>query len=106
MMGKPSIEDFGNGPKEKASMSNLGRLSEAEPSKTGSSWMETRTNRPMSNDTDPFPEDDHPTGSAALRGEDVSPPRPQGFGNFATPHRPDHRDDSGLSAFGMTTADT
>ncbi|KAH7562869.1 hypothetical protein BM1_02389 [Bipolaris maydis] len=103
LMGKPSVEDFGNGPKDKASTNNLGKLSEAEPSKTDASWMEARTSRPMSSDTDPFPDHDHPTGSAALRGEDVSPPRPQGFGNFATPHRPDHRDDSGLSAFGMTT---
>jgi PERQ amino acid-rich with GYF domain-containing protein len=108
LMGKTSIEDFDKAaPKEKASLSNLGKLSEAEPAKSSASWMEARSNRPTSNDTDPFPDDDMPTGSAALHGgDDLSPPRRQGLGAFGTPQRPDTRDDTGFSAFGMTTDNT
>ncbi|OAL47481.1 hypothetical protein IQ07DRAFT_646419 [Pyrenochaeta sp. DS3sAY3a] len=105
LMGKQSVEEFEKGPKEKGSISNLGILNESEPSKSAGSWMEARSNRPTSNDTDPFPEDHVPSGSAALHGgDDMSPPRPQG--SFGTPHRPDPRDDTGFSAFGMTSDNT
>jgi PERQ amino acid-rich with GYF domain-containing protein len=103
LMGKTSIEDFEKAPKEKASLSNLGKLNEVEPGKSSGSWMEARSNRPTSNDTDPFPDDDLPTGSAALRGgDDLSPPRRQGAGAFGTPQRPETRDNTDFSAFGMT----
>ncbi|KAH8723650.1 hypothetical protein GQ44DRAFT_740880 [Phaeosphaeriaceae sp. PMI808] len=106
LMGKTSVEDFEKAPKDKASLSNLGKLSEAEPEKASASWMETRSNRPTSNDTDPFPDDDMPSGSAALHGGEVSPPRPQGLCAFGTPQRLDARDHSGFSAFGMTADNT
>jgi PERQ amino acid-rich with GYF domain-containing protein len=103
LMGKTSIEDFDKAPKEKASLSNLGKLSEGEPGKSTTSWMEARSSRPMSNDTDPFPDDDMPSGSAALHGgDDLSPPRRQGVGAFGTPQRPETRDTNEFSAFGMT----
>ncbi|KAF2004698.1 hypothetical protein P154DRAFT_519173 [Amniculicola lignicola CBS 123094] len=108
LMSKTSTEELDKGVREKASLSNLGKVSEGEPSRQSTTpWMEARSNRPTSNDTDPFPEDDFPSGSAALRGgQDVSPPRLPGFGSFTTPHRQESRDPAGFSAFGMTTDNT
>lgn len=107
LMSKASSEDMERGAREKTSLGNLGKVSEAEPPKPAGSWMEARSNRPTSNDTDPFPDDELRSGSAALGGgQDLSPPRQQGFGAFSTPHRPDQRDDPGFSAFGMTADNT
>ncbi|ORY07398.1 hypothetical protein BCR34DRAFT_518357 [Clohesyomyces aquaticus] len=107
LMGKASTEDMAKGAKEKPSVSNLAKLSEAEPSRQTASWMEARSNRPTSNDTDPFPDDDLRTGSAALGGgRDMSPPRQPNPGTFGTPQRPDARDDSAFSTFGMTADNT
>ncbi|KAF2109925.1 hypothetical protein BDV96DRAFT_554111 [Lophiotrema nucula] len=103
LMGKASTEELDNTAKEKSSIGNLARVSEAEGSRQSNSWMEARSNRPTSNDTDPFPDDEYRSGSAALGGgQDLSPARPQGLGAFTTPHKQDHRDDTGFSAFGMT----
>ncbi|KAK3059807.1 hypothetical protein LTS18_010019, partial [Coniosporium uncinatum] len=71
------------------------------------SWMEARQNRPLSGETDPFPEheehDQVPSGSAALIGDlDDSPPRSKGLSSLGTPVRQESRDESGFSAFGMT----
>jgi PERQ amino acid-rich with GYF domain-containing protein len=96
LMAKGSSEDNRRDMKEKASMGNLGK---AQDDKGSSSWMETRFNRPTSGDSDPFPDEDLPTGSAALNGAlDASPPpRFSGFGHSGV------NDDAGFSAFGMTT---
>ncbi|KAF1952321.1 hypothetical protein CC80DRAFT_495396 [Byssothecium circinans] len=103
LMSKGSMEDVDKGLKEKGSLGSLRPVTETEPSNT-QSWAEARFNRPTSNDTDPYPDDDVRTGSAALRGgDDLSPSRQQGFSSFATPHRQDARDEAGISAFGMTS---
>lgn len=102
LMNKPSMEDVDKGAQENQSLGNLGAVSEAEPAHAPS-WAEARSNRPTSNDTDPYPDDDLRTGSAALGGgQDLSPPRPQGASSFTTPHRQNPGDETGFSAFGMT----
>ncbi|PVH99704.1 hypothetical protein DM02DRAFT_614780 [Periconia macrospinosa] len=102
LMNKPSMEDVSKDVQENQSLGNLGAVSEAEPAHAPS-WAEARSNRPTSNDTDPYPDDELRTGSAALGGgQDLSPPRPQGLSSFTTPHRQDPRDETGFSAFGMT----
>ncbi|OCK84296.1 hypothetical protein K432DRAFT_378700 [Lepidopterella palustris CBS 459.81] len=107
LMSKDSSEDIAKSAKEKSSLGNLGKVSDADPGKPTPSWMEARSNRPTSNDTDPFPDDDLPTGSAALGGgQDMSPPRHQGISAFGTPSRQEPRDDPGFSAFGMTSDTT
>jgi PERQ amino acid-rich with GYF domain-containing protein len=103
LMGKGSLEDLDKGSKEKSSLASLGSVSEAEPSHS-QTWAETRFSRPTSNDTDPYPDDDRTAGSAALRGAmDVSPQRQQGLASYGTPQRLGTRDDTGISAFGMTS---
>lgn len=107
LMTKDSSEDIVKGAREKPSLGNLGKVGEAESSRPTPSWMEARSNRPTSNDTDPFPDDDLRTGSAALGGgQDMSPPRHQGVSAFGTPNRQESRDDPGFSAFGMTSDTT
>ncbi|KAF2502371.1 hypothetical protein BU16DRAFT_6463 [Lophium mytilinum] len=107
LMAKDSSEDIGKSAREKPSLGNLGKLSEADPTRPPPSWMEARSNRPTSNDTDPFPDDDLRSGSAALGGgQDLSPPRQSGIPTYGTPNRRDPRDDPGFSAFGMTSDTT
>ncbi|KAF2135521.1 uncharacterized protein K452DRAFT_323015 [Aplosporella prunicola CBS 121167] len=107
LMSKESSEDMQRTLREKASLNSLGRVNETEQGRQTPSWMEARANRPMSNDTDPYLDDDNMrAGSAALGGgQDSSPPRRQMTG-FGTPNRQDSRDESGFSAFGMTTDNT
>ncbi|KAF2435879.1 hypothetical protein EJ08DRAFT_579761 [Tothia fuscella] len=94
LMAREGVEDTSKNVKEKGSMSSLGRLDEADQDKGIQSWMRARSNRPTSEDSDPFPSDEYRTGSAALGGGyDSSPAQQRGFSN----------DDSAFSAFGMTT---
>lgn len=85
----------------------LSELTETSEAETGqrpapTSWQQSRMNRPFSDATDPFPDDDHPAGSAALaEGTDASPPRSRFFG-LGTPQRSNTVDESGFGAFGMT----
>ena len=104
LMNKDSSDNVSTPVKEKSSTGSLGKTNETEPERQDSSWMEARTSRPMSNDTDPFPDDQLPSGSAALRGgTDSSPPRQSGYSAFNTPNRQGSQDPSGFSAFGMTS---
>lgn len=107
LMNKDSAEDMQKTLREKASMNSLGKVPENDQGRQTPSWMETRANRPLSNDTDPYADDDNMrSGSAALGGgQDTSPPRRQMTG-FGTPQRQDSRDESGFSAFGMTADNT
>ncbi|EOD49817.1 gyf domain-containing protein [Neofusicoccum parvum] len=107
LMGKDSAEDMQRTLREKASMNSLGKVQDNDQGRQTPSWMEARANRPLSNDTDPYADDDNMrSGSAALGGgQDTSPPRRQMTG-FGTPQRQDSRDESGFSAFGMTTDNT
>ncbi|KAF2837219.1 hypothetical protein M501DRAFT_937891 [Patellaria atrata CBS 101060] len=105
LMSKESSEDMSSrGPREKHSLSNLGKVPETEGERRVPSWMEARFNRPTSNDTDPFPDEEGRSGSAALLRNDDGPSRTQGPG-FGTPSRKESRDE-GLAAFGMTQENT
>ncbi|KAL1650051.1 kinesin-like protein [Diplodia intermedia] len=105
LMNKDSSEDMQKTLRERASMNSLGKVPENDPGRQTPSWMESRANRPMSNDTDPYVDDTMRSGSAALGGGQDSPPRRQMPG-FGTPQRQDSRDEGGFSAFGMTTDNT
>ena len=95
---KDSSADSGSGVREKSSISDLQRQSEPEQ---GPSWMEQRQSRPYSEDTDPYPENELPSGSAALGGGlDDSPPKPRGYAPFGGSRG---QDDGGLSMLGMTS---
>ncbi|KAE9968700.1 hypothetical protein EG328_007307 [Venturia inaequalis] len=97
LMSKASSEDVRRDMKEKASIGNLGKAQDHD--KGNSSWMEARFHRPTSEDTDPFPEEDLPIGSAALNGAlDASPPQQRGFSGFVNQGGNDD-----FSAFGMTS---
>jgi PERQ amino acid-rich with GYF domain-containing protein len=98
LMSKESGDDLGRGVIEKQSSGSLNKGGDVDSSRQlPSSWMEARSNRPMSNDTDPFPDDELRAGSAALGGQDASPPA-----QYGTPHRQNSGDNSGFGAFGMT----
>ncbi|KAF1811813.1 hypothetical protein P152DRAFT_459294 [Eremomyces bilateralis CBS 781.70] len=62
------------------------------------SWMEARTRRTTSNITDPFPDDDGQSGSAALLEESS----PHEVSSVGTSSRVETRGGPGLAAFGMT----
>lgn len=103
LMSKDTMEPAEKELDDKPSLSKLTEQSEAETGQRGPSWMEARANRPLSNETDPFPEDDLPTGSAALGGGlDTSPPRSRGLFGLGTPQKQESGDDAAFSAFGMT----
>lgn len=106
LMNKDSAEDLQRTLRERASMNSLGKLHENDQGRQ-TPWMEARANRPLSNDTDPYGDDDNlRSGSAALGGgQDTSPPRRQMTG-FGTPQRQDSRDDVNFSHFGMTADNT
>ncbi|KAF1992287.1 hypothetical protein K402DRAFT_387945 [Aulographum hederae CBS 113979] len=92
------------GAKEKASTGSLDKVQESERDQKAF-WSESRANRPLSEDTDPYPDEELRTGSAALGGGmDDSPPRFRGLHGLGTPMKQEQREES-FSAFGMT-ADT
>ncbi len=101
LMVKDGSDEAQKTPREESSLGNLAKVNENDAGRGEVSWMEARLNRPTSNNTDPFPEDELRTGSAALRGGRDSPPRRQQA--FGTPVRQDSRDDAAFAAFGMTS---
>ncbi|KAJ9657544.1 kinesin-like protein [Coniosporium apollinis] len=104
LMTKESSEDLGKSVKEKASLGSLGKVNEENSDRQTLSWMEARSNRQTSNDTDPFPDDENVrSGSAALGGAQDSPPRRQAFPGLGTPSRQESKDESAFSAFGMSS---
>lgn len=92
LMSKESNEDMGNKTiRERASNASLSKVNESD------AW---HPQEPVSEAEEEL------AGSAALGGQDVSPPHPrQGFRGFGTPSRSDSRDDFGFAAFGMTSSD-
>lgn len=97
LMSKDSSDDLGRGLKEKASLSNLGRVNES------AAWRSQQAEG-IAEDEQGLSDDDLPTGSAALGGgQDVSPPRRGNGQGIGTPSRQDSRDEFGFAAFGMTS---
>jgi len=92
LMSKESNDEIGRLVKEKASLGNINKATEA------ASW---RPQWPGATREAAEHEEEVPSGSAALRGgQDISPPRTLGFG---TPSRQGSRDEYGFGAFGMTS---
>ncbi|KAF2760596.1 hypothetical protein EJ05DRAFT_484306 [Pseudovirgaria hyperparasitica] len=104
LMAKDSAEDISRSMKEKGSSGTLARAPETESSRDITSWLDSRSKRTPADTEEDLVEDDLLSGSAALGGQDASPPRRQTTG-FGTPSKPDTRDD-GFSAFGMTSDNT
>ncbi|KAI9849741.1 MAG: hypothetical protein M1838_006277 [Thelocarpon superellum] len=107
-MGKEGTDEANARLAGKSSFGSLGKVNETEAERSTQSWRDMRTNRPTSNDSDPFGEGGGPSGSAALGGgQDISPPqaaprRAPGLGTPVTgtgPRHDPHEMDVGLSGF-------
>ncbi len=89
--------------KERGSLSSLERLAESANEQSSMSWGTGRSIQPSG--TEKFAnrhEEDCPTGSAALGGDDASPPRPQPS-QFRIPDRQASYDEVGFSSLGMSS---
>lgn len=101
LMNASSSENIGSGIREKTSQSNIGQLGEAASDKSVPKW-DTGRSRPQSHQADDSREDiDLPAGSAALGGDDASPPMPQSS-RYRNPDQQVSYDDIGFSSVGMS----
>ncbi|CAF9939940.1 MAG: hypothetical protein ALECFALPRED_008381 [Alectoria fallacina] len=101
LMGAGSPEDTALKVKEKASMNSLERLAESPNEPTQAQWANDRTALPRNMHADLYgDEDDFGTGSAALGGDDASPPLPQSS-RYRNPDRQTY-DDTGFSSLGLS----
>ncbi|KAA6407056.1 MAG: hypothetical protein FRX48_09122 [Lasallia pustulata] len=100
LMNTESPDDVASIIKEKASVSSLERLAESDIEAIQSNWGAARSARPLSTESNPYGNEQSGTGSAALGGDDPSPPqhasRVRNLGR-------DSFDDTGFSAFGMSS---
>ncbi|KAL8760810.1 MAG: hypothetical protein Q9184_003014 [Pyrenodesmia sp. 2 TL-2023] len=88
LMNSESSEDLSSRIREKASISSLERLAEASNEPAAADWGVQHSS--------------HQAGSAALGGDDASPPR-QAPSRFREPNRSVSREDLGFSAFGSSS---
>ncbi|MCJ1392598.1 hypothetical protein MMC18_005468 [Xylographa bjoerkii] len=97
LMSQDSSEDNSTRSKDKASISNLEKLTEMESEQPATNWPSSRQTR-QSTESNPFDEPEHRVGSAVLGGDMPSPPSQHPFlsnqADFQRPH-----DDIGFSAF-------
>ncbi|KAL8827399.1 MAG: hypothetical protein Q9170_007029, partial [Blastenia crenularia] len=94
LMNAGSSEDLSSRVKEKASISSLERLAEVSNEPSAIDWgTHRRTREPGSGLHD---EEPYQGGSAALGGDDASPPHPQPS-RFGNPNRSVSREDMGFS---------
>ncbi|KAL8711887.1 MAG: hypothetical protein Q9220_003831 [cf. Caloplaca sp. 1 TL-2023] len=100
LMGADSSESIGSKVKEKASVNSLERLTESASESAGNTWGAPRSSHEKA--IYPNNEEHYPAGSAALGGDDASPPQhiPSRFGE---PNRSMSRDEIGFSAFGASS---
>ena len=101
LMNTESPDDLVSRVKEKASVSSLERLAESDNERTQSNWVAARSARPLSTESNPYGNEQSGTGSAALGGDDPSPP-PQHASRARNLDRESY-DDTGFSAFGMSS---
>jgi PERQ amino acid-rich with GYF domain-containing protein len=101
LIPKSSSDDLPSSVKEASSIGNLGRVGESDAEGRDASQSRNRDFRPLSGDTDPFGEENNPSGSAALGGNDMSPPQQRGPGvgtpGMGTPTGQVSRNDFGFS---------
>ena len=87
-----------HGVTEKLSVGNLGKLSEVDAESSPRDWSETRVNRPLSNETDPYGDRDRPEGPPALGGMlEMAPSQLRQTSRMSTPGAPESKDSLGLA---------
>ena len=103
LMSAGGSEDKGLKVKEKASVNSLERLAESTNEPTQAQWANDRTALPRNMPADLYgDEEDFGTGSAALGGDDASPPLPQSS-RYRNPDRQTSYDDIGFSSLGLSS---
>ena len=103
LMSAGGSEDTGQKVKEKASVNSLERLAESTNEPTPAQWANDRTTLPRNMHADLYgDEEDFGTGSAALGGDDGSPPLPQSS-RYRIPDRQTSYDDIGFSSLGLSS---
>ena len=101
LMSADSSEEIRSKVKEKASISSLERLAESSDEPSTLDWSNVRSGRKT--DLTSHREDDlHPTGSAALGGDDASPPRPTPS-RYTDLNRQVSHDEIGFSPLGISS---
>ena len=89
--------------KEKASLTSLEKLTETTEKQPSTEWETSRSAQPSLVElASRRHEEDFPIGSAALGGDDASPPHPQPS-RFRAPDRQASYDDIGFSPLGMSS---
>ena len=103
LMNAGNSENTGSKVKEKASVNSLEKLAESTIEPTQSQWGNDRNMLPRSmNHTLYGDEEDFSTGSAALGGDDASPPLPQST-RYKKPDRQTSYDEIGFSSIGVSS---
>lgn len=103
LMSAGGSEDKGLKVKEKASMNNLERLAESTNEPTQAQWANDRTALPRNSNAGLYgDEEDFGTGSAALGGDDASPPLSQSS-RYRNPDRQTSYDEIGFSSVGVSS---
>ena len=103
LMGAGSSEENTSKVKEKASTNSLERLAESMSEPNQTQWANDRTVLPRNIPTDLYgEEEDFGTGSAALGGDDASPPLPQSS-RYRNPDRQTSYDEIGFSSLGQSS---
>lgn len=101
-MGKENVEEMSSKLKDKSSISSLEKLMETDTEQNTSIWDSARSARPYNSEAQSVGETDPRTGSAALGGDDPSPP----FQHSSLPYTLDRQaphDDIGFSTFGTSS---
>ena len=101
LMGKESLEDIASKLKERASISSLEKLVETENERNPPIWESNRSAQPFRGETASGHDVGARTGSAALGGDDPTPPIHHKLKSYDMDHQGSH-DDIGFSAFGSS----
>ncbi len=103
LMSAEKAEDTRSKIKEKGSLSSLERLTESTNEQSSMNWGTGRSTQPSGTEKNSYGhEEDFPIGSAALGGDDASPPHPQPS-RFRAPDRQASYDDIGFSSLGLSS---
>jgi len=103
LMSGESSESMNSRMKEKASRSNLERLPESKKEHSRSPWDDGRATHHPDSDRNSYEEDlQYPAGSAALGGDEPSPPLPQSS-RYRDSDRQTSDEDIGFSSLGLSS---
>ena len=101
-MGKENVEELSSRLKDKSSISSLEKLIETDTERNTLTWDSVRSARSYNAEAQPFSETGARTGSAALGGDDPSPPSQHASIPYALDRQAPH-DDIGFSTFGTSS---